>query len=266
MLEIRLLGAVDVIIDRRSVDIGHARQASVLAALLIDVNRWVSIDRLVERVWGECPPARSNSALYSYVSRLRRVLSTTEDFRIIRKSGGYIAASDPLGIDMHLFRSLLDRARKADDHGQALSLLDQALELWRGEAFATLSSQWLETVRESLDRERFAAELDRNDLVLRCGGHAAILADLVAQAAAYPLDERLAGQLILALHRCGRTADALSVYRRTAQQLADELGVDPGPRLQQLELAILRNDTAHIGGHRHHAVWQAEPVSPAVTS
>jgi tetratricopeptide (TPR) repeat protein len=144
-------------------------------------------------------------------------------------------------VDVHRFRDLVARAQSAD--GQtALRLLDEALGLWRDEALAGLDTPWLANVRESLEAERHAAELDRNDLALAAGRHAALLGPLTQLAAAHPLDERLAGQLILALYRCGRQADALRRYERLRLRLAEELGADPGPRLQLLHHQMLATD------------------------
>jgi DNA-binding SARP family transcriptional activator len=135
--------------------------------------------------------------------------------------------------------ALITQTRKATDDESAVTRLDEALGLWRGEAFATVDTPWFNNVRAAVDKERLAAELDRNDLALRLGRHAGLLADLSAAGAAHPLDERLAGQLMLALYRSGRQADALAHYQQLRLRLADELGADPRPPLQHLHQQIL---------------------------
>ncbi|GAA1304201.1 AfsR/SARP family transcriptional regulator [Saccharothrix xinjiangensis] len=239
-LEFRLLGDIEVLVDSRPVDPGPARQRCVLAALLVDANRVVPVDRLVARVWGDDPPLRARATLHSYLSRLRRILA--EPDLLTARRPGYVLAVDPGAVDLHRFRRLVARAREVGDE-QALPLLEQALGLWRDQAFALLDAPWLNRLRDTLDRERLDAELDRNDLVLRFGGHAELLPALSARSAEHPLDERLAGQVVLALHHAGRSAQALDQYQRIRRRLAEELGVDPGPALQRLHQLILTTDS-----------------------
>ncbi|MGI5372822.1 AfsR/SARP family transcriptional regulator [Streptomyces sp. CA-251387] len=161
-------------------------------------------------------------------------------------------------MDLHRFRDLVAQARDTQDDDRAAALLDEALRLWRGPALSTLETPWFTSLRETLHHERFTAELDRNDIALRHGRHAHILADLTAHAAAHPLDERLAGQLMLALHLSGRPADALRHYRHTRRALAEELGIDPGLPLQQLHERVLAADASLAAPVRPSAV----PSSP----
>jgi DNA-binding SARP family transcriptional activator len=242
-VEFRLLGDIEVRIDGKPVDVGHARQRCVLVALLVDANRTVSVDQLADRVWGDRLPHRARGTLSSYLSRLRLALANVKDVGIARRSGGYVLTVDEMAVDLHCFHRLLAQARANDDN-RALALLEQALGLWRGEAFAHLDTPWLNTIRDTLDTERFAAELDRNDLDLRRGHHTGMLTELSTCATTHPLDERLAGQLMLALYRSGRQADALDHYQRTRLRLAEELGTDPSPPLQRLHRQILTADPA----------------------
>jgi DNA-binding SARP family transcriptional activator/predicted negative regulator of RcsB-dependent stress response len=240
VVEFGLLGPVEVRVDGRVVDVGHARQRCVLATLLVEANRLVPVDVLVDRVWGEQVPHRARNAVAGYVSRLRQVLAG--HVGIAGRQGGYVLTADPLSVDLHRFDHLVELARRDQDN--AAALLTEALGLWRGEPFSTLDTPWLATVRSALEARRFAALLDRNDLVLEQGGHTELLADLDATAAAFPLDERLAGQLMLALYRCGRQADALLRYEQIRVRLADELGTDPGPALRLLHKRMLTADLA----------------------
>jgi DNA-binding SARP family transcriptional activator/pimeloyl-ACP methyl ester carboxylesterase len=241
-VEFRLLGDVEVRADGRLVDVGHARQRCVLVVLLVEANRVVSVDQLLDRVWADRPPQRARRALSGYLSRLRQVLAAAGDVAITRQPEGYVLRVDPMAVDLHRFHDLTVQARAGD--GDAAALFERALGLWRGDAFAALDTPWVNAVRDGLHAERFAAELDRNDLALNRGRHTELLAGLSTGAVAHPLDERLAGQLLLALYRCGRQADALERYEQLRLRLDEELGADPSPPLRRLHTAILRQDPA----------------------
>lgn len=243
-VEFRVLGDVELLVGGHRVEIGHARQQTVLLALLIDANKVVTVDQLVERVWADRPPQRARGALYNYVSRLRRILADGQDTTVLRRPGGYVLSVDALAIDLHLFDDLIARARAATDLDVAADLFTRALGLWRGEAFATTDLPWLNSVRDTATNSRIAAELDRTDIELRRGRHHDLITGLALRAAARPLDERLAGQLMLALFRCGRQADALEHYRQTRSHLAEELGIDPGAALRELHQQILSGSPA----------------------
>ncbi|WP_157437404.1 AfsR/SARP family transcriptional regulator [Actinoplanes subtropicus] len=238
-MEFVVLGDIEVRAGGRRVEIGHERQQCVLAALLVDAGRPVPAERLLDRVWGERAPQRVRGVLHSYLSRLRRIFAELDGPAIARRPAGYVLDTDPMSVDLHRFRVLATRARATADAGGAYELFEQALGLWCGEPFGALDTPWLAEVRAALQRERLAAELDRNDVALAAGRHAGLLADLALRAGADPLDERLAGQLMLALYRCGRQADALRVYRDLHRRLAAELGADPVPPLQRLHQQIL---------------------------
>ncbi|MEV6814162.1 BTAD domain-containing putative transcriptional regulator, partial [Micromonospora sp. NPDC051296] len=242
VVEFRLLGDVAALIDGDPVDLGHVRQRCVLAVLLVEANKVVHIDQLIERVWVDRPPQRAQGSLYSYLSRLRRCLSGAEDVGIVRQRGGYLLTVDPMAVDLHRFHELVSRARRACDDDHALRQFDEAISLWRGEAFAPLDTPWFNILRTALHQGRLAAERDRTDVALRSGQHSTLLAELSRGLAEQPLDERLAGQLMLALSRSGRQAEALDHYQRIRHRLADVLGVDPGPDLQELHLRILHGD------------------------
>ncbi|ONI93036.1 transcriptional regulator, SARP family protein [Saccharothrix sp. ALI-22-I] len=225
------------------VPVGHVRQKAVLVVLLTEVNRVVTPDRLIDSVWGEHTPVRARSVLRTYVSNLRRALAPT-GIAITWRDTGYWLTADPDSVDLHRFRRLLAEARDTGDPRQTLALVDEALALWRGEPLAELDTPWARSVREHLHREREAARADRIDWALECGRHGDLLPELTTRAAENPLDERLAGQVMLALYRTGRPADALERYQHIRQRLADELGTDPGPALQRLHQRILTADPA----------------------
>ena len=255
-----LLGPVEVLLDDQLVDVGPARQRGVLTVLLLAANRRVSTDQLVERVWGDHRlPDHPRNAVQTYVSLLRRALAGVGDVAIVRQSSGYMINVDERLVDVHEFRRLVDHARAADSDTDALSLFERALGLWRGEALDALDTPWLNSVRVALDKERRAAERDATDVQLLQGRHGALLARLSGWAEEYPLDERLAGQLMLALFRSGRQADALRLYQQVRERLATELGADPGRALQELHRQILADDPALVvpSPRQDEAPWAA---------
>lgn len=240
-VEFRLLGNVEVLLDGQRLDIGHARQRCVLGALLVDVNDPVSADQLIDRVWADDTPHRARNALAAYISRLRQLLAGA-DVRIARESGSYLLETDALSVDVHRFRHIASQARAAVDPADATDLFDSALGLWRGKPFASLDTPWINDVRNAFEAERVSATLDRNDAALQAGRHADLLGELVTAVHANPLDERLAGQLMLAQYRSGRQAEALDTYRQVRDRLVDELGVDPSPILRDVHQRILDGD------------------------
>ncbi|EOD66588.1 AfsR/SARP family transcriptional regulator, partial [Amycolatopsis vancoresmycina] len=236
MVELRVLGAVEVVAGGTRLDVGHARQRDVLAVLLLDVGRAVPADRIVDRVWGERPPRQPRNSLYAYVSRLRALLGALDGVTIERERDGYVLVADPLLVDVHRFEHLVRLAKTTTDDQAALALYDEALSLWRGTPLSELDSPWVDEVRRELERRHDTAVLDRDDLRLRTGAHAAVLARPAPDGAG---GERAAAQRIEALFLDGRPADALREYEAVRSRLADELGADPGPRLRGLHERIL---------------------------
>jgi DNA-binding SARP family transcriptional activator len=239
-VEFRLFGAVEAHLDGRELDLGHARQQCVLAALLVDANVPVPVDELIERVWGELRPHRARETLHSYLTRLRRALAESE-VRIARRGPSYLIVVDPDAVDLHRFLAQLDTARDAEDEAAARWYAD-ALGLRNGEPFGGLDTPWLAGVRARIDKLRLAAELDQADALLRLGRHTELLPALGMRIERRPLDERLAGQFMLALYRAGRQAEALAHYERTRQVLVEELGIDPSAALRELHQRILTAD------------------------
>lgn len=242
----RLLGDLEVRTGDRLVDVGHARQRTVLVVLLLSVNQVVPADTMVDRVWGVDPPRSARNTLHSYLARLRRALAGCADVELTRRSGGYVLSVPTDAVDVHRFRGLVAGARTSGDTASE-ELLTRALALWQGEPFADLDTPWLNDARAELRAERLAAELDHTDLLLRKGEHARVVPELVARVAAHPVHERLAGQLILALYRAGRQAEALDHYTALRRRLAETLGVDPGPQLRELHQRILTADPGLTG-------------------
>jgi DNA-binding SARP family transcriptional activator len=244
-----ILGPVEVWADGRTVDAGHARQRAVLAILLLDLGRAVPLEVLIDRVWGDDPPLSARNVVYGYVARLKALIASGQDAEgaaanvtLSRRSGGYLLQAGPDRVDVARFRRLVAEASAAGEDDRAVAALREALALWRGPALGTLDSPWLNAMRARLESERGAAVLNLNEIRLRRGEHGALAGELAAQAAASPADERLIGQLMLALYRCGRQAEALRWFEQTRQYLADELGAGPGPDLQARHQQILRAD------------------------
>ncbi|MFD6139651.1 BTAD domain-containing putative transcriptional regulator [Promicromonospora sp. NPDC060271] len=240
-MRFQLLGHVSARSEHGPVPLGTARQRAVLAALLIEPGVPLSSDQLVERVWGRAAPRSARQTLHSYISRLRSVLDDAGGPAPTRRGGGYVLEVDAAAVDLHRFRTLVAQARCADDD-TADSLWQDAMALWQGVPFADLDSDWLHSLAVTLAAERQAARLDHYDLLLRRGEHTRLLPEVAADAEAHPLDERLAGQLMVALYRCGRQSDALAHFRLVQERLADELGSDPGSALRDLHQRILRHD------------------------
>ncbi|ANZ43235.1 hypothetical protein BBK82_34075 [Lentzea guizhouensis] len=244
-MEVRLLGEVAVLVDGRGIDLGPARQRCVLAAVAVDVGRVVSVDVLAQRVWGAHPPQRARATLVNYLSRLRQVLAAVDAAHLVRGAGGYTLKAGRSVVDLHLFHDLCARARACTgDDRQVVALLEEALSLWRGEALTGLDGEWSATERHRLHQKRLNAEHDLADALLRLGHGEDLVSGLSARAADNPLDERIAGQYMVALYRAGRAADALEHYRRLREQLVEDLGTDPGAPMRDLHRRILAADPA----------------------
>ncbi|WP_189275553.1 AfsR/SARP family transcriptional regulator [Streptomyces atratus] len=245
-VEFRVLGGVEAGVDGHRLDLGPARQQRVLAVLLLEAGQVVTADELVDRVWGEHAPQRARPTLYSYLSRLRNALRTAgQDAPIARRSGGYVLTVAATAADLHRFRALSARARTtahAGDETAAAHLFEEALANWQGELCPGMDTPWFNSRREAAQVERLAAVLDWSDLQLRRGIHTELVTVLAPLAEDNPLDERLAGQLMLALYRGGRPADALNHYQELRRRLVEELGIDPAPPLRSLHQQILISD------------------------
>jgi DNA-binding SARP family transcriptional activator/tetratricopeptide (TPR) repeat protein len=253
LVEFRILGPMEVRVAGQRLNSGHARQRSVLAVLILDLCRAVPAGLLIDRVWGEDPPASVRNVLYGYVARLRAMIADAggPGTSLTRDQSGYLLQAEPGQVDICCFRRLVAEASAAGrDDRRAAMLLDDALKIWRGPALAGLSSPWLDGMRHRLEMERVAVALDLNDIRLRQGQHCALATELGEQVAASAADERLTGQLMLALYRSGRPAEALRCFERTRLHLADELGADPGPQLQRLHQQILTADPALEPGNQ----------------
>jgi DNA-binding SARP family transcriptional activator/tetratricopeptide (TPR) repeat protein len=268
-VEFRLFGEVEALAAGRPLDVGTPRQQAVLAVLLVDAGRPVTVETLVDRIWGERPPVETRNVLYSHVSRIRQLLkrgtaiSGTEP-AIERRHAGYVLTVEPDLVDIHRFARLVDGCRdpQCADADRA-RVLAQALDLWRGTPLAALSGEWVEQVRNSWHRRRLDAIVQWAQAELRLRRPAAVIATLPNVITENPLMEPLEGLLMEALHAAGRSAEAVDRYAALRQRLADELGTDPGPDLRNLHRAILRGETPASAPAPPVAAAAAAPPVPA---
>ncbi|HEY2209732.1 MAG TPA: BTAD domain-containing putative transcriptional regulator [Gaiellaceae bacterium] len=241
--QFRILGAVEVLVDGAPAALGAPKQRALLAMLLVNRRRVMSADALVDGLWGESPPASAVQSLQVYVHGLRRALGAE---RIETAGRGYRAAVSEDELDLDRFERGLERGRAARESGHAEDAADelrQALSLWRGSALADLPEESRRAAEaDRLDELRLTALELRYDAELASGRHDAVVAELEALTAEHPYHERFLEQRVLALYRCGRQADALEVYREARRTLSEDLGLEPGPALQELERAVLRQD------------------------
>ena len=244
MVRFRLLGPMAVLRDDGSpLNIPAPKRRALLAALLLNTNRDVGPDELVRELWGDEPPPAAIPSLHAHVSRLRRELGSGV---IETGANGYRACVRDGELDVAEFERLAAEGRRALREGRfmkASSLLTEGLALWRGPALVDIPGEFNRQSRAAaLEEARLAAIGDRIEADLRSGRHAQLVPELRQLTANFPLHERLWEQLMLALYRSGRQADALAAYRDLRRLLVDELGVDPSPDLQELERRILRQE------------------------
>ena len=241
-LTVSVLGPFRVTVAGRPATVTSDRLRSVLAVLALSAGEPVSIDRLVAAVWDEDQPANARRTLQVYVTRLRAVLGHAA---IRSASGGYLLDVVPDDVDALRFVRLLDAAGQACDRVMERAWLAEALALWRGTPFIDFRSTWLADVESTQFAERYLAGMERLlDIDIDAGRPGEIVAQLRVLTAQYPLRERFWAQLMLALSRAGRQAEALEAYRRVRRLLADELGVEPDQSLQRLHQVILTLDIA----------------------
>jgi DNA-binding SARP family transcriptional activator/tetratricopeptide (TPR) repeat protein len=249
--EFRLLGAVEADRGGVPVGLGRRRERCLLALLLLEAGRPVRVHRLLDLLWdGDAPPT-ARASLHTHVSRLRAKLDPDgtggNGVRLLAKDNGYQAEVDPVRVDVHRFRALVDTARQLAEPAERAGSLRRALALWRGPALADVASDRLrDRVTHDLTELRMTATDLAVDAELACGREHDLVAGLYASIAEFPLRERAVGQLMLALYRTGRRVDALAAYQELRGRLADRLGVDPGPELQDRFTAILRDDPALV--------------------
>ncbi|MFD4637347.1 BTAD domain-containing putative transcriptional regulator [Lentzea sp. NPDC058436] len=245
--EFRLLGPLEVIYSGKPVKVGGARQRKLLAILLINANRVVSVDQLVDELWQD-PPRSVRQQIHNAVGGLRRSLADAAgEVRIVRTDVGYRLEVLPESIDFQRFSDLARRADSAKARGElsaAIEQLDAALSAWRGDALSGLDSPAINAASVSMNESRSTAVEQMFAWRLESGESSSLVSELTQLVAQHPLRESLRGSLMRALYRGGRQADALAVYEEGRKVLAEELGLDPGVALRELHLAILNDSVA----------------------
>jgi DNA-binding SARP family transcriptional activator/DNA-binding beta-propeller fold protein YncE len=256
-MQFRILGPLEVREGRgRRIELGAAKRRSLLGVLLLHPNEAVSSDRLIEELWGTQPPALAPKLVQGHVSALRKLLGAD---RILTRPPGYLIDVDDDELDLLAFSRLVQDAR-GQEPARTAALLGEALALWRGPALADVELEGFAARElEQLDELRLAAQVDRIEADLALGRDAELVAQLDPLVSRHPYNERLRGQLMLALYRSGRQADALGVYRQGRRVLVDELGLEPSDDLKELERAILAHEVAPARIARSSRVAVAVP-------
>jgi DNA-binding SARP family transcriptional activator len=247
VLEFRILGPLEVVANGDGdLPIAAQKQRALLALLLLHANEVVSTDRLVDGLWGSSPPKTATTSLQNTASQLRKLLGGDV---LETEAPGYVLHVGDDQFDLSRFEGLVAAARGAEP-GQRASLLRDALDLWRGDPLAELAFEpFADTEIRRLEELRLIVVEQWIEAELELGRHAELVRELERLVQRHPLRERLRGQLMLALYRAGRQADALQAYADARRALVDELGIEPSPALQQLHAAILRQE-ARLGRTR----------------
>jgi DNA-binding SARP family transcriptional activator len=243
LLECRVLGPVEVCRDGRGVPLDGAKQRTVLAALLLAGKCLVADTRLSDLLWGRYPPTTSSAQIYTYISRLRRALGP--DAAILRRPPGYLLYVEAVRFDLAEFETCASAGHAglvAGRYEEAAAMLRAALSCWRGPALADTSVHLAEAEGPRLEEARLAVVESRLEADLAMGHQRQVLVELIQLVRLYPLRERFRAQLMTALYRCDRQAEALARYDEGRRLLADELGVDPGMLLREVYHAILTAD------------------------
>jgi DNA-binding SARP family transcriptional activator len=234
---------VDVTIGAEAVRLPGLRRKTVLAVLGLHLGETVSTDRLTDIVWGSEPPATAPNVLQGHMSFLRGVLGGREV--IVARQAGYLLDLPAHAADVAQAERLVAEAGQRDDPGERAELLRAALGLWRGHSLSDVCGvAWLDEQATRLERLRLRAIGELNEARLALGEHAQLVPELQWLTDEHPFDEPLHGQLMVALYRSGRQADALAVIQALRRTIGAELGAEPGPELRELEVAILRQDPA----------------------
>ena len=270
-MEIHLLGPLEVIAGGRAVEIGSGQQRVLLAMLALNRGVVVSSDALTEALWLDSPPPSAPATLRTLVARLRRTLAEVGDAPVRGKDSGYVLTIEADGVDANRFERLVEAARQSLVHGradEAAEALRAGLDLWRGPALGELAElEFAHLHVRRLEEARLGAVEDLAEAELALGRPADAVARLESLVGSQPLRERAWGQLMLALYRLGRQADALRAYQEVRRVLGEELGIEPNPTLRDLEVRILRQDpeleprpgpavrTSGLQGSRGHRVF-----------
>ena len=246
-LRVEVLGPVEAWVDGKQVALGGQRPRALLAVLALMRGRVVTSERLIDELWGEDPPARARASLQMHVSRLRKALTEAggDANRLFSQAGGYVLELGPGARDVDRWEAALGRARRARAAGRleaARMGIEEALGVWRGAPLGGASAhELLDGERARLEEERLATTIEGIELDLEVGRHGELLGQLEALVIAHPFKERLVALQMLALYRCGRQADALAAFHAARARFVEELGIEPGQPLRELQQDVLRH-------------------------
>jgi len=246
-VEFRLLGPVEFATDGTARRLGRLQERCVLAVLLVELGHAVPVTRLVDLLWDRSPPAQATAIVQTHVSRLRALFrdagAERYGVRLATTGAGYMIEAPDQVVDMHRFRRLVQETRRADSASARVSMLRDALDLWRGPALADAATAPIKAqICAGLDEQRVSAQEDYAELRLGLGRHRELVTELTTLVAQHPLRERLVALLMLAQYRSGQQAEALASFRSARRRLIDELGIEPGAELRAVEQAILAHD------------------------
>ena len=269
-IQFRVLGPLEArACDGRLVKLGAAKQRSLLAALLLHPNRFVSLDRLIDALWTGQPPRAAVGATRTYVSALRQSLGLTGSVcgcRLVAEAGGYRLVLAPGDLDSLMFEELASKGQRAlagGDPALAADQLQRALDLWRGRPLEDVTAgAWLDVEAARLAERRLAVQEAYIEARLALGQHTALLAEVRPLVVDHPLSERLWAHWMLALYRSGRRAEALGAFRQLRRRLVDDLGVEPGQPLQRLHQQILAADPGLDLADTEAGVESRDPSRP----
>lgn len=287
-MQFRILGPLEVWNGDQRIALSAPKPRALLAILLLHADQVVSTDRLIDELWGERAPPTARNIIQGYVAELRRALQGGQDVLapaghlLVTSPPGYRLQVTPGALDLHRFEELFAQAKAAIREAapdQAAGLLRAALRLWRGPVLANVAeTPSVQTAVQKLEERRLAALEERIEAELALGGHSDLVGDLRGLVAEFPFRERLRGQLMTALYRAGRQAEALQAYQDARRVLVEELGIEPCTELQRLHQAILAADPslARPGGAQADAerppppvptqlppMWRSSPVGTA---
>ncbi|MBJ6636770.1 AfsR/SARP family transcriptional regulator [Streptomyces sp. DHE7-1] len=238
-----ILGTFEARHGDRVIPVTAPKQQAVLATLLLDAGNVVPLDRIVDHIWDGSPPTSWQTTLQAYVYRLRNLLAPMSGVGLHTRAPGYVLESDEEEIDLVVFREHVAAARalvRRDDPRAAADRLRRALAMWRGNALAGIPGQWFQHEARFMESERVTAHEELLGIELALGNDQQVLPELAKLADAHPFRESLAAELLVALYRVGRQAEALQTYSAVRRRLRDELGVEPGRDLRAVHDAILR--------------------------
>jgi DNA-binding SARP family transcriptional activator len=256
VMEFRILGSFEIVGSAGVIDLRGAKRRGLLACLVIHAGQPLSTDRLVEELWGDGGSGGAARTVQTYMSQLRRLLRD-EPVRLTTRPGGYVLEVDPGAVDAYRFEEAVTAVSAERDLTRRLAPMDDAIGLWRGQALGEFAGAgWADREAARLEALHVRALQCRYDALLDLDRAVEAVAELDALVRAHPLDERLWAQLMLALYRCERQADALGAYQQARHHLVDERGIEPDPELAELEHRVLSHDPT-LASPRSQAVTGA---------